>query len=174
VLIPSLFEDWLKTIHPNVFDPGKDVFSRFMDYMELEMPPADSVDKHFKSLTESEIEKKQRREKERKERKEREEKEQAEAEEKAAREEKEMWVTDCSGKIFKDKHSQFIDTLTNHLIWIEKKHGENGKGIFKQYLKKIEQIHQQGQKESNSTIQRRKYGYYNLLLGKSSHIEEFL
>jgi len=55
---------WLKTINHGGLNPDSKLFSRFMADMSLEMPSASAIDKHFKLLTESKIEKAHRIKKE--------------------------------------------------------------------------------------------------------------
>jgi hypothetical protein len=130
-------EGWLKIIHYSTLDPGNDVFASFMAQVDLTMPMAQKIDRHFKLLTESPEEKRQREVRELKEREEQE----REAQEYKERED---WAYSCVKDNLRDLKEQDIEKLNIHDIMNEhkNKHGESWRIVFEKLVKDVEKKYQ--------------------------------
>ncbi len=130
-------EGWLKTIHYSTLDPGNDVFASFMAQVDLKMPRTHKIDRHFKLLTESPEEKRQREVRELKEREEQE----REAQEYKERED---WAYSCVKNNLRDLNEQDIEKLKIHDIMheLKNKHRESWRIIFEKFVKDVEKKYQ--------------------------------
>jgi len=138
---------WLKTINHGGLNPDSKLFSRFMADMSLEMPSASAIDKHFKLLTESKIEKAHRIKKEQDRQKKRELEQQKEALEVAKAEEDCSWGNDCINKIFEDPKNNAgfrlrPDDNEIKISWVinrlQKVFGKNWQEPFKKFAIEVE------------------------------------
>jgi hypothetical protein len=152
---------WITSISSGTLDPFGKVFPRFMQDMRFEMPSTEAIDREFKRLTETEIEKRTREKREREERQREEERQMEEQEERERvaaereriesekREELRQWVYGRTKDALKDigisddelENLGILDSVEN----LQGKHPKDWRELFGRVLEAAVQRYREAQ-----------------------------